>query len=165
MIVTRPHRTVWKQAVMVLLAFACLWLPMTGSYAEVKNVKIMMDWIIQGTHAPFFVAQDKGYFKAEGVTVDAIDAGKGATNVAVSVAGGAYESGGVDLPTMLRFNAQMPGSALIAVYVSFEETPLAVITRKDAGSPKPADLDGRKIAGGPGTAVHDTISILLKAAG
>ena len=56
--------------------------------AETKNVKIMMDWIIQGTHAPFFVAQDKGYFKAEGVTVDAIDAGRGATNVAVSVAGG-----------------------------------------------------------------------------
>ena len=165
MIVTRPHRTVWKQAAMVLVAFACLWLPMTGSYAEVKNVKIMMDWIIQGTHAPFFVAQDKGYFKAEGVTVDAIDAGKGATNVAVSVAGGAYQFGWVDLPSMIRFNAQNPGSALIAVYVSFDETPLAVITRKDAGIRKPADLDGRKIAGGPGTAVHDTISILLKAAG
>ena len=29
---------------------------------------------------------------------------------------------------------------------------------------KPADLEGKKIAGGPGTAVHDTISILLKAA-
>jgi NitT/TauT family transport system substrate-binding protein len=48
--------------------------------------------------------------------------------------------------------------------MSFDETPLAVITRKDAGIRKPADLDGRKIAGGPGTAVHDTISILLKAA-
>jgi NitT/TauT family transport system substrate-binding protein len=165
MIVARPHRTVWKQAAMVLAAFACLWLPMTGSHAEIKNVKIMMDWIIQGTHAPFFVAQDKGYFKAEGVTVDGIDAGKGATNVAVSVAGGAYQFGWVDLPSMIRFNAQNPGSPLIAVYVSFDETPLAVITRKDAGIRKPADLDGRKIAGGPGTAVHDTISILLKAAG
>src|SRR5262245_46884907 len=40
--------------------------------AEVKNVKISMDWIIQGTHAPFFIAQDRGYFKAAGVTVDAI---------------------------------------------------------------------------------------------
>src|SRR5215472_901430 len=102
--------------------------------AETKNVKIMMDWIIQGTHAPFFVARDKGYFKAEGVIVDTIDAGKGATNVAV------------------------------AVYISFDESPLAVITRKTAGIRKPIDLDGKKIAGGPGTAVHDTISILLKAA-
>jgi NitT/TauT family transport system substrate-binding protein len=132
--------------------------------AEVKSVKIMMDWIIQGTHAPFFVAQDKGYFKAEGVTVDAIDAGKGATNVAVSVAGGVYQFGWVDLPSMIRFNAANPTSPLIAVYMSFDESPLAVITRKDAGIRKPADLDGKKIAGGPGTAVHDTISILLKAA-
>src|SRR3979490_3266935 len=132
--------------------------------AEVKSVKIMMDWIIQGTHAPFFVAQDKGYFKAEGVTVDAIDAGKGATNVAVSVAGGVYQFGWVDLPSMIRFNAANPTSPLIAVYMSFDESPLAVITRKDAGIRKPADLDGKKIAGGPGPAVHDTISLLLKAA-
>ena len=132
--------------------------------AETKNVKIMMDWIIQGTHAPYFVAQDKGYFKAGGVTVDTIDAGKGATNVAVSVAGGVYQFGWVDLPTMIKFNAQNPAAPLIAVYVSFDQTPLAVITRKDAGIRKPSELDGRKIAGGPGTAVHDTISILLKAA-
>jgi len=58
--------------------------------AETKNVRIMMDWVIQGTHAPYFVAQKKGYFKAGGVIVDAIDAGKGATNVAVSVAGGVF---------------------------------------------------------------------------
>lgn len=144
------------------LAFAVM--SCVAANAETKNVKIMMDWIIQGTHAPFFVAQDKGYFKAEGVTVDAIDAGRGATNVAVSVAGGVYQFGWVDLPSMIRFNAANPASPLLAVYMSFDESPLAVITRKSAGIRKPADLDGKKIAGGPGTAVHDTISILLKAA-
>jgi NitT/TauT family transport system substrate-binding protein len=132
--------------------------------AETKNVNIMMDWIIQGTHAPFFIAQQKGYFKDAGVTVDAIDAGKGATNVAVSVAGGAYQFGWVDVPSMINFNAKNPSSPLIAVYISFDDSPLAVVTRKDAGIRTPADLDGKKIAGGPGTAVHDTISILLKAA-
>ena len=65
---------------------------------------------------------------------------------------------------MIRFNAANPASPLLAVYVSFDESPLAVITRKAAGIRKPSDLDGKKIAGGPGTAVHDTISILLKAA-
>jgi NitT/TauT family transport system substrate-binding protein len=132
--------------------------------AETKNVRIMMDWIIQGTHAPFFIAQKQSYFKDGGVTVDAIDAGKGATNVAVSVASGAYQFGWVDLPSMIRFNAMNPSSPLIAVYISFDDSPLAVVTRADAGIRKPADLDGKKIAGGPGTAVHDTISILLKSA-
>src|ERR1700720_3847154 len=82
--------------------------PAAAVAAETKNVKIMLDWIIQGTHAPYFVAQDKGYFKAAGIDVDAIDAGKGATNVAVSVAGGAYQFGWVDMPSMIPFNAQNP---------------------------------------------------------
>ena len=135
-----------------------------GARAETKNVKLMMDWIIQGTHAPFFIAQKNGYFSKAGVTVDAIDAGKGATNVAVAVASGAYQFGWVDMPSMIRFNAMNPSSPLIAVYISFDDTPLAVVTRADAGIRKPADLNGKKIAGGPGTAVHDLISVLLKAA-
>src|SRR5262245_4715535 len=132
--------------------------------AEEDNVRIMMDWIIGSTHAPFLIAQEKGYYRDAGVNVQAIDPGKGATNVAVSVAGGAYQFGWVDLPTMVVFNAKNPASALIAVYVSFEQTPLAVFTRRDANVHKPADLDGKKIAGQPGTAGHDTMSILLKAA-
>ena len=131
--------------------------------AQQKDVRMMLDWIIQGTHAPFFVAQQKGYYKDNGLNV-AIDAGKGATNVAVSVASNVYNFGWVDLPTMIKFNAQNPGSPLIAVYISFDDTPLAVITLKSKNFRKPADLNGAKIAGGPGTAVHDTISILLKAA-
>src|SRR5215470_7483689 len=144
---------------LIFLAFGT-----AGANADVKNVKITLDWIIQGTHAPFFIAQEKGYFKAEGITVDTIDAGNGATNVAVKVASGAYQFGWVDVPSMILFNAKNPTTPLIAVYVSFDETPLAFITRKSAGIRKPADLDGKKIAGGPGTAVHDTASILFKAA-
>jgi len=158
----RLERAIHAALAAVALVFFVL--PATPARAEVKNVKIMMDWIIQGTHTPYLIAQEKGYYKANGVTVDAIDRGSGATNVAVSVAGGAYQFGWVDLPTMIKFNAQNPSTPLLAVYVSFDESPMAVITRKAAGIRTPADLNGRKIAGGPGTAVHDTISILLKAA-
>ena len=152
---------------MVLVASVVLAAALTvagRASAEVNSVRISLDWIVQGTHAPYFVAQQKGYFKAEGVNVESIDAGKGATNVAVSVAGGAYQFGWVDLPSMIRFNAQNPASPLIAVYISFDDSPLAFITRKDANIRTPADLNGKKIAGGPGTAVHDTASILFKAA-
>ena len=131
--------------------------------AQQKDVRMMLDWIIQGTHAPFFVAQQKGYFKDNGINV-AIDPGKGAGNVAVSVASNVYNFGWVDLPTMIKFNAQNPNSPLIAVYISFDDTAMAVITLKSKNYRKPADLNGARIAGGPGTAVHDTISILLKAA-
>jgi NitT/TauT family transport system substrate-binding protein len=161
--VLRRHAMVLSGVCLAVLAAITWTSTWTIARAETKDVKLMMDWIIQGTHAPFFIAQKNGYFAKQGVTVDTIDAGKGATNVAVSVASGAYQFGWVDLPSMIRFNAMNPSSPLIAVYISFDDTPLALITRADAGIRKPADLNGKKIAGGPGTAVHDTISILLKA--
>ena len=91
------------------------WTPAHAQAPEKKDVKVMMDWIIQGTHAPFFVAREKGYYKEAGLSAQ-IDAGKGATNVAVSVAGGVYDFGWVDMPSMIKFNAQ--NSALLEkVYV------------------------------------------------
>lgn len=131
--------------------------------AQQRDVRVMMDFIIQGTHAPFFVAKEKGYYNAEGLNVT-IDAGKGGTNTAVSVASNVYQFGYVDMVTMVNFNVQNPSNPLIAVYMAFDETPLAVLTVKTKGIKTPRDLDGRKVAGGPGSAVHDTISILLKAA-
>jgi len=128
-----------------------------------RDIKVMMDWIIQATHAPFFIAQQKGYYKEGGLSVQ-IDAGKGATNVAVSVAGGVYDFGWVDMPSMIKFNAQNPSSPLVAVYISFDDSPLAFITLKSKNIRKPADLNGARIAGGPGTAVHDTASILFRVA-
>ncbi len=145
------------------LALAAALLPQAPASAEKKNVKISLDWIVQGTHAPFFIARDKGYFKDAGVTVDAIDPGKGATNVAISVASGTYDFGWVDMPSMINFNAKNPNNPLIAVYISFDASPLAIIARKDAGIHSPKDLDGKKMAGGTGGAGHDTIGILLKA--
>jgi ABC-type nitrate/sulfonate/bicarbonate transport system substrate-binding protein len=109
----------------------------TNAPAESTNVKIMMDWVIGSTHAPFFIAQDKGYYRANGVTVDSIDAGRGATNVAVSVAGGVYQFGWVDLPSMIRFNAQNPASPLIALYMSFDDTPSCIVTLKSTGIKTP----------------------------
>ena len=137
--------------------------PASAQTPEKKDIKVMMDWIIQGTHAPFFVAREKGYYKDAGLNAQ-IDAGKGATNVAVSVAGGVYDFGWVDMPSMVKFNAQNPSSPLVAVYISFDDSPLAFITLKSKNIRKPADLNGARIAGGPGTAVHDTASILFKAA-
>src|ERR1700728_4693386 len=82
----------------IACTLACAFAMLGPARAETKNVRIMLDWIIQGTHAPFFIAKEKGYFTNAGVTVDAIDAGRGAGNVAVAVAGGAYHFGWGDLP-------------------------------------------------------------------
>jgi NitT/TauT family transport system substrate-binding protein len=161
----RVFKHVHASAKLSFLSFIFVMFSASAFAAETKNVKIMLDWIVQATHAPFFIAQEKGYYKAGGVTVDAIDAGRGAGNAATSVASGTYHFSYVDLPSMIRFNAQNPNSPLIAVYMAFDETQSAIVTLKKNGINKPGDLEGKKIAGGPGTAIRDTISILLHAAG
>ena len=59
-----------KLALPLSLSLLAIALSAADAAAQTKSVKIMLDWIIQGTHAPYFVAQEKGYYKAAGVTVD-----------------------------------------------------------------------------------------------
>ena len=121
-----------------------------------KDIRVMMDWIIQGTHAPFFIAQQKGYYKEAGLGDVEDRRRKGRDQCRGIVAGGAYDFGWVDMPALIKFNAQNPNSPLMAVYISFDDCPLAFITLRRRISASRADLNGVRIAGGPGTAVHDT---------
>ena len=79
----------FKQVLALVPAALVLALLSSPASAQRKDVKMMLDWVMQGTHAPFFVAQEKGYYKEGGLNV-AVEAGKGATNVAVIVASGTH---------------------------------------------------------------------------
>lgn len=51
-------------------------------------IKLVLNWKYEGPQAWFFVAQDKGYFKAEGLDVE-IDQGEGSAASIPKVAAGA----------------------------------------------------------------------------
>jgi NitT/TauT family transport system substrate-binding protein len=54
-------------------------LALSGAAAqEPIKVRLTLDWKYQGIHAYVFWAQEKGYFKAEGLDVD-IDQGTGSS--------------------------------------------------------------------------------------
>lgn len=131
---------------------------------ESPNVKVMLDWTIQGTHAPFFVAEKRGYFKDEGLTVQ-IDRGTGAGNTANAVAGGAYDIGYVDMAVVVKHNALNPARQLQSYYVAFDQTPIAFVSLKGkANITKPQDLDGKRVATPANSANVVTLPVLLKAA-
>jgi NitT/TauT family transport system substrate-binding protein len=136
----------------------------SAAAVEQPDLPVMLDWVIQGTHAPFFVAEAKGYYKAEGLTVR-LDPGKGAGTVCSTVAGGVYPVGYADVPTIVQFNAQNPPDrALVVVYVSFDETPLALVGLKKSGIRTVADIDGKRLAAPANSAATYSLRILLKAA-
>lgn len=129
---------------------------------EKPDVTFMLDWTISGTHAPFFIPVEKGYYKEAGLNVR-IDRGTGAGNTAANVASGTYDFGWADVATMIGFNAQNPEKELTLVYIHFQDSPLAVVSLKKANIHSLKDLEGKVLGDQPGSATGAVIDVLTKA--
>jgi ABC-type nitrate/sulfonate/bicarbonate transport system substrate-binding protein len=58
-------------SVLSKVTFASIALLATGGAdAAERTLKVRMDYLFQGYQAPFFVALDKGYYRASGLNVD-----------------------------------------------------------------------------------------------
>ena len=103
-------------------------------------LRFALDWRFEGPAAPFFVAIDKGYYKAEGLSVS-IDPGAGSVEGINRVASGAYEIGFADINSLIK----LPVKAVMMVY----DTPaFSIVSLKKNGIAKPKDLEG-KVLGAP----------------
>ena len=110
------------------------------------KIKFILNWKYYGPQAWFFLAQDKGYFKAEGLEVD-FDQGDGSPGAPTKVAQGAYDAGFGDLPTVIQLAAQRPAEAPIGVYMMYSNPPYVIAVKKSSGITKPKDLEGKTIGG------------------
>jgi NitT/TauT family transport system substrate-binding protein len=107
-------------------------------------VRFSLDWRWEGPAAPFAVALDKGYFKAEGLDVT-IDPAAGSREPISRVASGTYDAGFGDVNSLVRFRDENPESGIRAVMVVYDRPPFAIIGRKSRGITKDvASLQGRK---------------------
>lgn len=117
-----------------------------GTAAAQTPIKFTLDFVYQGPQGAFFLAQEKGYYAAEGINLTAIDAGRGSSDTVNRVVSGAYDIGFGDINALIEFNAKNPGKELPAVMMVYDQAPFAIITLKGKGIAKPADLVGRKAA-------------------
>ena len=62
-----------------------------SSVCAQTDVKFALDWKVEGPSAPYFVAIDKGYYKAEGLNVT-VDSGPGSVAGIARVAAGTSAS-------------------------------------------------------------------------
>ena len=110
-------------------------------------VRFALDWRFEGPAAPFFVAIDKGYYKAEGLSVS-IDPGSGSVEGINRVASGAYEVGFADINSLIKYRDNPRNLPVKAVMMVYDTPAFSIVSLKKNGIAKPKDLEG-KILGAP----------------
>src|SRR3982074_3522738 len=129
----------------VLALGAALGLGLVAAFpaAAQTKLKMVLNWKYQGPQGFFFVADDKGYFKAEGIDIT-IDQGDGSATPIPKVASGAYDIGFADSKHVIAF---APHEAPVAVYVMFNRPPFTVAVKADSPIKAPKDFEGKTLGG------------------
>ncbi len=111
------------------------------------DLKFALDWKFEGPSAPYFVAIDKGYYKAEGLNVT-IDSGPGSVAGIARIAAGTYPIGFFDINSLARFRDQNPDKDVKAVLMVYDKPPFAIVSLAKSKINSPKDLEG-KVLGAP----------------
>lgn len=120
-------------------------LVVTPAFAQTK-LKVVLNWKYQGPQGMFFLADDRGYFKAEGIEVQ-LDQGNGSGGVPVLVANGTYDVGFGDMNALIELAAKKPDEAPVAVYVMYNQPPFTIAVKADSPIKTAKDLEGKSIGG------------------
>lgn len=122
---------------------------------DLTEVNFSLDWAWQGMHGPFLLAQERGYYAEEGLTVT-FDRGYGSGDTISKIAAKAYDMGFAEGTSLLKFNAENPDDQVITVLVINDQSPTGVISTKANGIETPNDLMGKKVS-----ATQNAATVLL----
>jgi NitT/TauT family transport system substrate-binding protein len=156
-----------RAALLASLSLSAFGLAAAPAWAQGQptRVKMILNWKYQGPQSAFFIAQDKGYFKEEGLDI-AIDQGEGSAAAVIKVAQGAYDIGFGDINALIDLVSKRPVEETpLAVYVMFNVPPFTIATRTDGPIKSPKDLEGKTIGGPANDAALKLFPAFAKLAG
>ena len=109
-------------------------------------VKVVLNWKYEGPQGMFFLAQDRGYFKAEGID-PTFDQGNGSGAGVPLVANGSYDIAFGDINALIQLAANKPENAPVGVFMLYNRPPFTVAVKKDSPIKTPADFPGHLLGG------------------
>ena len=129
--------SIMKKMVLVMLTAG---LAFTAHAAD--KVTIQLKWVTQAQFAGYYVAQEKGYYKAEGLDVTIKPGGPDISTPQVIAGGGADVI--VDwMPSALA--SREKGVALVNIAQIFNRSGMMLTCRKDSGIRSPSDFRGKTL--------------------
>ena len=140
-----------RRCALAISAAVALAAPLTAAApaSAETNLKMVLNWKYQGPQGWFFLADDRGYFKAAGLNVT-LDQGNGSGAPIPLVANGTYDVGFGDINALIEFAAKKPDEAPIAIYVMYNRPPFTIAVRADSAIKTPKDLEGKTLGGAAG---------------
>ncbi len=124
----------------VVMVFLTVGLAFSAQAAE--KVTIQLKWVTQAQFAGYYVAQDKGYYQAEGLDVTIKPGGPDIGTPQVLAGGGADVI--VDwMPSALA--SREKGVALVNIAQIFKKSGMMLTCRKDSGIKSPSDFRGKTL--------------------
>ena len=133
-----------KVALRSIVAYAFLACASLANAKPLTHLRFILDWKYQAQMGMYFLAADRGYFKAEGLDV-AFDQGDGAGAAAPKIATGGYDLGFGSLDSVITLRATHPDTAPIAVFQTYNRSPFVIAVRTSSSIKVPKDLEGKTI--------------------
>lgn len=128
-------------------------------------IRVLLNSGFSGPHAWFFLAEERGYFRDEGIAVTLVG-GAGAAAVVSDMAGKDCDACYGDLCALVDVVARGPAhQGPVAAYVAFNQTPLTIAVDAAGTIRAPRDLRGKTISGHRRDAALLVFPALARAAG
>ena len=121
-----------------------------GAAESTTTLRVALGWIKNAEWAGLWIADDKGYYAEEGLTIEWLQGGPNAPTVMASVAADAADIGiAAGQQTLLQSIPQ--GNDFVLIGSIFQDSPGALLSLADRPVRSAADLVGQKVLGQEGT--------------
>lgn len=136
----------------------------TAAPKELKDVRVQLSFLKQSLDAPLILAIDKGYFTEAGLNVS-YERGFGNSDTISKLGTGNFDIAFSDMYNALDFNSKNPSAKIMAVAVTQNKAPFAILALKESGINSPKDLEGKKLGAPAGDGPRKLFPLFAKEAG
>ena len=150
------------RSVLTLAAVLVAVSPLPAAAQAPEKVVFALNWFAVGDHAAYWVALDRGYYKAKGLDVE-LQNSKGSGDSIAKIDTGRADLGLADSAVVIA--AVGRGAKIKVVGMVFDKTPLNVWSRKEAPVTRPKDLEGKTVAAPPGDGQRQVFPAFAKLTG